>query len=255
MKKKVVALLLSATMVMGMGVTVCASSIDSVEALATGGEVTGSGTVELPTIDVTVPTTADIVLNPYQLIYDVDGEDGDETAQSQIISVEQEISSNSDVSLVVNVEDLKAISDTVALSTTALTGGKTVTKSAFLYLEVVAPNEEGVYAFAEAYNAKTGTNQLVVPKVDSAETAGSSKTAVATLAANDSESEDDDTKVAFKFLGDTVVNPTKLKEGSTREYEQDPWTDTDALSVSMKFTFTPQMNVIETETETEESGS
>lgn len=246
MKKKIVALLLSATMVMGMGVTVCATDIDSVEGLAAGGEVTGSGTVELPTIDVTVPTTADIVLNPYQIIYDVDGEEGDVTAQNQIISATQEIISDSDVDLAVNVVDLKATSATIALNTAAVTGGKVVAKSAFLYLEVVAPNEEGEYVFAEKYDAKLGTNQLVVPKVATAEDAGSSKTAVATLAANVNGTPDDDAKVAFKFLGDVVVNPTKPDPDNSKVQISDPWTVSDALSVSMKFTFTPQMNAIET---------
>lgn len=155
MKKKLAALVLAVTMVMGTGLTVCAETISDMAGAAEGQTITGDATLNLPTIKVTVPTTADIVINPFQMVY-TDSEDN--KSSDQIICVPQDIVNESNVAVAVNVADLTAkdVSDGILISTTALTD-KITTKSAFLYLEVVEDGAE----FA-AYNSKNA-NQVVIP--------------------------------------------------------------------------------------------
>lgn len=161
MKKKLAALVLAVTMVMGTGLTVCAETISDMAGAAEGQTITGDATLNLPTIKVTVPTTADIVINPFQMVY-TDSEDN--KSSDQIICVPQDIVNESNVAVAVNVADLTAkdVSDGILISTTALTD-KITTKSAFLYLEVVEDGAE----FA-AYNSKNA-NQVVIPYVTEGE--------------------------------------------------------------------------------------
>lgn len=234
MKKKVVALLLSATMVMGMAMSVGASSITDMEGAGSGSEVTGDSTMNLPIINIDVPTTANIVLNPFQLTYTSDDLDGTAVEDNaQVISAEQEIKSNSNVDIAVNIEDLKATpSDGVTIATKSVADGKTTTKSAFLYLEVVGSDAE----FGETY-ASTNASQVIVPLAVDGKI-GTTKSAIVTLAKNDTEETDDDTSAKFKICGDLVANPTVTEN---KVVTAAPWTESDTISVAFKFTFTPQI--------------
>lgn len=237
MKRKLVALILAATMVAGTGLTASAAdttaTIDAMDKAGAGQEITGAGEVNLPTIKVTVPTTADIVINPYQMEYTKDG-DTDPLGSSQIISAEQEITNESNVAVAVNVVDLTAteVAEGVTISTTALTD-KVTTKSAFLYLEVVKDDTD----FAAAYNAKAA-NQVVVPYVKEGDTKTKkgAKDAIVTLEAGDTTA----TKAKFKIGGSVVANPTKLSEDK-KSTIADTWSEEDKFGISFKFTFTPQV--------------
>lgn len=201
---------------------------------AAGQEITGDATLNLPTISVTVPTTADIVINPFQMEYDIDE---DNSSSSQIICVPQEIVNESNVAIAVNVADLTAkdVTDGILISTTALTD-KITTKSAFLYLEVIE-DKEGT-KFADAYNSKAA-NQVVIPyvKADDTKTKKGAKDAVVVLGAKPTDG--DGTKALFAINGSVVANPTKVNED--KSVSPAPWEATDTLSISFKFTFTPQI--------------
>lgn len=225
MKKKILALVLAATMAFGASMTVLAddSTLEDSSSLTAGQEVTGDATVELPTLKVTVPTTTAIVINPYKISY-TNETDSSLTGNSQIISAEQTIKNESNVAVAVNVSSLTGTpSEGLALATT---DKLPATKSVFLYLEVLGSDG----SFADAYNAKNA-NQLVV---NTADAKAVSKDAIVTLAAGDSTA----TTAKFKFGGAAVVNPTKT--GDNKTTVQDPWTDSDKVTVSLKFTFTPQ---------------
>lgn len=236
MKKRLAALALAATMVVGSGLTVCASSatISDMAGAAAGQEITGEAEMTLPIISVTVPTTADIVINPFQMEYDKDGVKGD----TQIICVAQDIVNESNVAIAVNVAELTAkdVSEGILISTTPLTD-KITTKSAFLYVEVV--KVEGDKAtFAAKYDAKS-TNQVVVPYVKDGDTKTKkgAKDAVVVLGAKPTDG--DGPKAQFTINGAVVANPTKVNEDKT--VSPAPWLASDTLKVSFKFTFTPQI--------------
>ncbi len=234
MKKRLLALTLATTLALGstMMVSAADTEISDATAAAAGQEVEGSSTVTVPTIKVTVPTTADFVINPYQLSYNEDGL----TGNSQIISAEQTITNESSVAVAVNVSELtaKGVSDGITIVTTAPTA-KTTDKAAFLYLEVTDKVDgEGKGTFETGY--KKAENQVVIPLAVEADAANkvkevkaASKDAIVTLAKGSETA----TKANYKIGGSVVANPTA--EGTT------PWTSTDAIGVSFKFTFTPQV--------------
>lgn len=237
MKKKVFALLLAATMTLGASMTVFAAdtTIDDTTGLATGAEITGETEVKVPTIEVVVPSTTTIVINPFSLSYE--STDKSITGNSQIISAEQEIQNKSDVALAVNVASLTATPSTAGdtapkIVTAAPT--KSTGKEVFLYLEV----QNNDTAFETTYNTKS-TQQLVATDSVS-DTTGKTKAASKENIITVPAKVDDSTasKVKFKFGGSVVTNPVIVNTDKTTT--QNPWTDADKVTVSLKFTFTPQ---------------
>lgn len=240
MKKKVLSFILASAMLVGSALTVCAEDITDSATAAEGTEITGSSTVNLPTIQITVPTTADIIINPYQMTYK-DDDTGIE-ASSQIISAEQKIESLSDVAVAVNVKELTTtnVTDGITIESAALTS-KIVAKSAFLYLEVVNANADGTYTFADTYN-KSAATQVIIPNSEATDSKGkeiakASKDSIVVLAA--AADENTPSTAAFKINGNVVANP--VKTDGTGEEVGDPWTASDSIGISFKFTFSPQV--------------
>lgn len=218
MKKKLIAFVLAGAMTFGASLTAFAADATVSDTTAET-TVTGTGSINVPTIRVTVPTAFDVVLNPFQIAYeDADGN----TQKTQIVTVPQLITNESNVAVAVNVKEFKATpSSDVKLSAKPV--AKATDKSVYLYLEIVNSTTD------TAANAKfTGTASLV-PTDDSGD--GSSKDAIVTLAAGDETA----TYAAFKLGGDMVVNPVEADGTAT------PWVAADKVDVSFKFTFTPQM--------------
>lgn len=222
MKKKVLSMILATTMLLGATLAVNAAELTDSTAAANGQEVTGSSTIELPIIKVTVPTTADIIINPYQM--SVEASDG-VTYSNQIISVEQEIKNESNVAIAVNVSDLttKDVSEGITITTSAISE-KTTTKSALLYLEVI----DGASTFADGYNKLD--NQVAIPN-SGEKVKAASKDAIIVLADGSTTA----TTAKFKIGGNVVANPVD-SDGVAA-----PWTTTDNIGISFKFTFTPQI--------------
>lgn len=216
MKKKLIALALAGVMTFGTSLTAFAADAEVTDT-ATETTVTGTGSMNVPTIKVTVPTSFNVVLNPYQIAYEVDSE----SYKTQIVTVPQLITNESNVAVAVNVKEFKATpSSDVKLSAKAV--GKATDKSVYLYLDIVNSTTE------EAGKAKFAGSGLV-PTDDSE--SGSSKDAAVILAAGNEKA----TYAAFKLGGDMVVNPVD-EDGNA-----DPWVAADKVDVSFKFTFTPQM--------------
>lgn len=240
MKRKLLALTLAITTLMSTSMMVSAGSLENSASLSTGQEVTGESTVGLPTIKVTVPTTADIVINPYKINYN--DADAGITGNSQIVSAEQEISNESDVAVAVNVSDLQVTNISEGITITTASTAKETSKAAFLYLEVIDAMESGA-AFADAFNAKS-TQQLAIPYIASGDTKTkkASKDAIVTLKAGNETPQ----KAKFKIGGDVVANPVTTNSDKTTT--QTPWTEDDSIQIGFKFTFTPQ--VVEATTST-----
>lgn len=227
MKKKIMSAVLSAIMIVGMSVPSFATDTEITTltgATDTGAEVAIDSDVSLPVIKITVPTTTSIIINPFRLEVDIDGEgDGEETSNDQIISTVQEISSESNVKLAVNVAQLKATpKDGATIAILAKTAKAATAKSAYLAMEI-----DG-----DLSAASSTTKTTVV-----ASTAGAKKDAAYML---DKGTAQTPSTCEFKIVGDVNPNPTKVVSKVT---VADPWVSTDEIDIAVKFTFTPQLDV------------
>ncbi len=218
MKKKLLALALAGVMTFGASLTAFAADATVDNTTTSEAEITGTGSMNLPTIKVTVPTSFNVVLNPFQIAYTVD----DVVYKTQIVTVPQLIANESDVAVAVNVSEFKATPEGDA-KLAAKSVGKLTDKSVYLYLEIVnsASDNAGEAKF---------TGSGLVPTTDGD---GAKKDAVITLAAKSDTVPK--TYAAFKLGGDMVVNPVNA-DGAA-----DPWVAADKIGVSFKLTFTPQM--------------
>lgn len=131
--KKVLAMLMTATMLVGATSVVSAANTEITEANngAYSAEASGTSTTEVPIIKVSVPTTVDFHLDPYKLM------DG---ATSQISSEVQYIKSESNVPLNVSMT-MQATDVTGITFATAKLKGNETTKSVFAWAEVVEAEE------------------------------------------------------------------------------------------------------------------
>lgn len=213
-----------------------------------GTQTTIESTINTATIKVTVPTTGSVVLNPYQLAYDLEGEEGDgtNTSNSQIISATQYIKSESDVKLNVSVGVTGVTSDAknVLLSATDLkdndTAAKPVTtKSVFLYYEMLpataakADGSDDVTItdpeWAAAYSKDAASQILVGTKTVN-------KANMITLNAA--------TKVAGETEGTEVTLPAVAAfhlAGNSVSAPATAWAAADKVTVTVAYTFAATM--------------
>ncbi|MBR3704363.1 MAG: hypothetical protein IKM11_02620 [Oscillospiraceae bacterium] len=211
--KKLFALILSCAMVLGLAATAFAEDVtieDPNESGVYSQETTITGATQAPTIKVTVPSTGDVVINPYGMKY------GADDATDKIISAAQYIKneSNVDISISVTVTGQVDEGSNAVLATAALKGTET-TKSVFLYFEILeAVDGETEPTWAEAYS-----KDLHVIAAAKATT----KAGVHVMKAGDEAA----TFAAFHLAGDVASAPAT------------PWADTDTVSVVIAFTFNP----------------
>lgn len=227
MKRKLLAAVLSMSMILGTGMSALAADVDTAEdGIYSSGEISGTTDVTLPIVKVTVPSSlGDVVLNPYKMEVTV----GDDTVQEQILTAEQQIQNFSNVGVAVNVSSLVATKEEgsdVIFATAALKGNET-TKSVFMYMEMIGEEEGADYK--GSYDAKA-TNQILVS------TKETKKDNVILL----DKSSDSSTEAAgntatvgkFKFVGTATTKPAKA------------WAATDSFTIKMKFTFIPQVTEV-----------
>ena len=175
----------------------------------------------LPIIDVTVPGSAWVYINPYRLPVAIE----DTESYDQIVCDPSYILSESDVPLSVDVRVTTTVypdSDMllVSSSTKGLSGGS---KRAFIYFEMQSadPNDPDAVEWDKAYDA----NKHILLTTSAT---GQTKKDLLTLQPLTMYGEvPDGGSAAFRLTGDAVVSP------------QNPWTAQDGLSVSIVFTFTP----------------
>ena len=223
MKKKIISAVLSALMVVGISMPAFAADPTVIESMTgatdTGASVDIDSDISLPIIKITVPTSTSIIINPFQLEVDKDGDgEGEEVSTDQIVSLVQEISSESNVKLAVNVAELKATpSEGITIATK--TAKAATAKSAYLAMEIGA----------DLSNASAAKTTVV------ATTAGAKKDAAYML---DKGTQQTPAKCQFKIVGDVNANPTKTV---SKVVTADPWLDSDEVAIAVKFTFTPQI--------------
>lgn len=229
MKKKIVTMLLAAAMVMNTVVPVLAAGTETElsgdTAVIEGLDVTVNSTVRTPTIKVKVPTSAAIMLNPYRLEVTADGEE----TNAQIICAPQTITNESEVGVAINLVDLVCEvgrSSDLEIKDTQLDDNDT-DKKAFLYFEMISVDDGD---FEEEYTGSSDY-QLIISETEQSK----EEMVILEAAEYNGTTFVEGTEAQFKIGGQLVAVPVDNYGNLT------PWVDgTDTITVTMKFTFTPQ---------------
>lgn len=172
---------------------------------------------DLPEIRVTVPSTAGIFINPYEMSVEIDGV----ASTDQIISTPAAIKNESLVPLSVNVTITGYLKENciMRLVTESLKDDtETTSKCAFIYFEMVASDSK-TGDWAETYDPE---KHIVV------RTGSRGMRNIVTLDAVDG----DKPYGAFRLTGDCVA------------YPRTPWSKEDGLRAEIAFTFIPQERII-----------
>lgn len=191
-------------------------------------QVTFTSTTAMPTLKVTVPTTADVVINPYKIAVTTPIAGND-----TIMSPEYEIKNESDCGIAVSATVKATPGGAAAMATSALKGTET-TKSVFMYLEttdtadtyygeyvakkVTAKKGETLTAEQEAANKACDAQMVITTKETTKE--------IATLAAGNTTAQ----SIFFKVQGDAVTAP------------KTPWVAADKVDLAMTLKITPNAN-------------
>ena len=176
-------------------------------------------TSRMPIINVTIPTSAEVYINPFQLPLEIDGE----SRREQIICSPAIIASASDVPLKVGVTVTGAVKEGSDMTLAAApTGGTGTSKSAFVYFEIVQSDWDYVRngLWAAAYDP---AKHIAVDA-----RAAQTKTDLVTLSPLNKYGEIAKGGYAqFRLAGDAVRKPTN------------EWNTNDGINVTVAFTFTP----------------
>ena len=173
----------------------------------------------MPIINVTVPGSAEVFINPFQLPLEIDGE----SRREQIVCTPAMIASASDVPLKVGVTVRGAVKEGSDMTLAASpTGGNGTTKSAFVYFEIVQSNSDYISKslWADAYDP---AKHILVS------TGGpQSKQDMLTLPPMTKDGDIAKGGYApFRLAGDAVRNPAS------------EWDKNDGINVMITFSFTP----------------
>lgn len=222
--KKIMSTVLGSTLALSMAATAFAANTD----LEQSTEITG--TTQTPTISISVPSTGDVILNPYKMSVDVsEDQDGSALVTNQIISAPAYIKNKTDVALSISATVTGKVAGEAVFATASTQSGKAVTtKSAFVYLEVIdagagddadaaEPTTALTDASWKAYDAKAANQILLAAK------AVNKANMLTVPAVADSSS----SFIAYRLAGDAASSPTKA------------WTSADTVSATIAFTFTP----------------
>lgn len=174
-----------------------------------------TGTTEAPIINVTIPATGAVTVNPYKMEVTV----GSDKVTDQIISAPVYVTNTSDVPLVFDVTITGKKAGNAIFSTTPIGTKVVTTNSVFMYAEfgaATANDGNGDPTWAAAYDSKA-TNQVAISE------RATTKKAVVELAATDGSTAN---YLAFKLAGDASSQPTTA------------WTDADTVGATIAFTFT-----------------
>lgn len=164
------------------------------------------------TIEVVVPTSGNVYINPNRLPVKIDGN----IVNKQVVSDSFHIENLSEVPLKVSVEvegKIKRGSDMGLLTRSAATV-TTTAKRAFIFFEIQAVTNPSSVTWASAYNA----NKHVIVRDGS-----TAKKNIIILGSADQEKRFG----AFHLAGDCIQNP------------REAWTEKDGVEVEIVFTFSP----------------
>lgn len=230
-------------------------------------DVKVEGSITVPTINVVMPTTASIMLNPYGL--SVTLVKGGTPSTEQVISPVMQVKNLSDIGMKVAIKVAGTKGKGTADFSSADLDPDTTTVTAKVanivgYFKIVtnaALADDQIAAFmTAAVNADPSTNDdgavqvmtvgegATAPEVtaftaaaDATEGTGTDRNVLAPSA--DKKNPADYGVLAFTFTGTAVASPQKTESGVT---SADPWTEKDTLGATVSFTFTPVPGAIAT---------
>lgn len=203
--RKVMSALLAGAMVLSLSSTAFASTtnITTVDGMTEGQVIEVTGTTKTADIKITVPTSASIILNPYELNVSADAT----PITGQVISAVQAIKNESDLPVKVTTTVTGTIEGAEFATTSAVAE---TTKKVFL--------EFGVEAIADVTAGNTPAFTSPTKKV-------LSTTAVTFNPVTLTEKGGATSSMAFGFTGDASKNPTNA------------WTADDIVGATIAFTF------------------
>lgn len=184
--------------------------------------ITTTLTSRSPTIKVTVPSTAEVYLNPLKLPVSINSN----SSREQIISTPCVIANESDVPLQVDVTVIGKVNEgsNMSLVTSSTKNSTSTNKRAFIYFEIqpADTDDPGDVLWDAAYN-RSQKNHIPVTTMERSKT----NTVVLASTTLDGEIAEKGGYAAFRLTGDIIATPKK------------PWTEDDGLTVEIAFTFTP----------------
>jgi hypothetical protein len=216
---------------------------------------TVTGTYQETTINVSVPTTGTVTINPYGLNWEPTKSDGKTTVKfenQQILSAPMYIANNSKYDLTVNASITTKVNTGVTLAAESLADSESTDKSAYVYFQMVPIDgaegkntdddvNDAVLDACAADATWTSADKLVLDSTKTVETASAitlkaaTTPAVAEVAATETSEKVDAVSAtyakgsvaAFRLAGDCVTAPTTA------------WAAKDGFTATIAFTFTP----------------
>lgn len=223
-KKRLAAALMACVMCLSLATAAFAAApieITDTDALAEGTEIEITGTTEAITIKVVVPVTGAVVLNPYELDYEVEGS----TVNDQVISAVQYIENWSGIDIYVDASVTGTAEGNAKFADAAVSSGDSTDNEVYLHFDIAAATVAANDSDKTQYDVTDPTSWTEVPvSTEAAETSASTKMDKMT-AAVENTNPDMPGIAAFKLDGDAVKNPAT------------PWTADDTVGVTVVLTF------------------
>lgn len=211
--KKLVTTALAGAMALSLSVPAFAAEVKpNVTDITEPTEVEVTGTTEVPAIKLVVPTSANVVVNPYRLEVDVAGA----KVTEQIVSAAQFIQNKSPVAVEVKTSVTGTAEGAAKFSETAV--ADTATDNLVYVSFEIMPTED-----TTAPSAWTGAKSVVL-KTEKVEVDA------VTMAKDGDETANATPNAAFHFTGSAAAAPTT------------PWTADDIIGATIAFSFTAKAN-------------
>jgi hypothetical protein len=243
--KKLLSLALAGAMAASLATSAFAASSES----TTNRSLKVTGAYQAVTINVVVPTTGTVIINPYALPVEI-GKDADGVAvkaeNKQIVTKPLAIKNQSDIDLNVNVSTTTALTGSLKLATTAIADTDT-SNSAYIYMAIepttITGSKDDVTeaSYIDTYKGQTWTEPGDDVKNSVLLKSGTQSLPGATTLTKASYEDDGTFKEyasgSIAFIGFTGTCVTEPKTA---------WTTKDGLTCTVAFTFTPATTTEET---------
>jgi hypothetical protein len=242
-KKKLASLAMAGVMTLSLAAPAFAASSES----TTNRSLKVTGAYQAVTINVVVPSTGSLIINPYALPVEIGKDSNDQkvTVSEQLVTKPLAVKSQADINLKMKVATTVALTGSMKLATSATSGSESV-PTAFITLDIEKTKLTGdkdtvndaaiASAYAEMYDdskdvhwglSGNGWTQVLASGTKSAE-----DTITLTKATMDTDTgafaSYAEGSIAFiGFTGDCTTEPKTA------------WTTKDGATITLAFTFTP----------------
>ncbi len=195
----------------------------AVPAFAQNGTVKVDGSIQMPTINVVLPTVASMVLNPYGM--DVTLVKGGTPVQDQVVSTLMQVKNLSDINIKVEAKVLGTVGKGDVTFATASVAGDTSAKKAYIYGVFEVGDATDTFDGSESATVTLSTTDTAVTGFADTDVAGNTNTLAAST---DKKNPAAGGVLNFQFFGDTS--------------DRTDWNDKDTLGATVTFKFIPVGN-------------